>query len=154
MTLASLDISQEIGSQWIHALGLVVLGHLVYANDPAAARHHLETSVAMLRQAGDLSNLSFALAHLAAILLRYGDFDGAEMALEEGLALAQITGDRLGTAWITNELGAVAQQKGQYELAEIRYEAALRLFRHLGARSGEVSVQNALDEMAQMVKHG
>jgi non-specific serine/threonine protein kinase len=155
MTLASQTISQEIGCQWISALGLVTLGHLTYAdNDPDAALHHLESSVELLRQVGDLSNLSFALTHLAMVLLKSGDFDRAETTLEEGLILAQLTGDRLGTAWITNELGIVAQQKGKYKLAETRYQAALGLFQHLGVKSGQTEVQHALSRLAQMVKNG
>ncbi|HUM67324.1 MAG TPA: tetratricopeptide repeat protein [Chloroflexota bacterium] len=133
-------LSQQIGEEWLEALALVNLGHVAGYEEAAASRRYLETSVTLLRRAGDWANLSYALANLAPILMVQHDLEAAEEALAEALALAEQVGDRLGMAWITFIAGSVAQKQGRHELAARRYEQARAMFSQLGAQAGMASV--------------
>jgi predicted ATPase len=93
--------------------------------DFAAARAHVEASVALWRELDNKRGLVLALNGLADLLAEQGDYVRAGALFEESLALS--VGENQGAAWTLCGLGAVAFYRGDLAAARARCEESLAL---------------------------
>jgi tetratricopeptide (TPR) repeat protein len=78
---------------------------------------------------------SQALAGVAALAMRRGDFERAQAACEERLEIVRALGDEAEEGGTLAELGAVALHEGDLERAEELIELGASVFRRVGNRT-------------------
>ena len=92
------------------AKALQGLGWLYYAQgDHATARSHLEESVALSREVGDMAVLGHSLGFLSQVVLGLGDLSRARSLAEEGLALLREAGAQWELGIAFTNLGNVVR---------------------------------------------
>jgi predicted ATPase/DNA-binding CsgD family transcriptional regulator len=97
----------------MHNLGVVAQEQ----GDPAAARRHLEDSVAIKRALGDTPGLALSLAKLGEVMASTGDLAAAHRVLSESLSLQRDLGDRPGIAFVLDRFAITAAASAQPERA-------------------------------------
>jgi predicted ATPase/DNA-binding CsgD family transcriptional regulator len=95
--------------------------------DYARATALLEENLALSREAGNPTALSWALAGLAELARLQGDYSRSHALYTEGLALSHDTGDRYATSRLLCIQGKIAQGQGEHERAVISYRDSLAL---------------------------
>jgi hypothetical protein len=93
----------------------------------------LEEGLAILRELGDTEGVARALADLALVTQRQGEYGRAATLLHESLALFRDLGSTLGISRCLEALAGVAGAQGQLERAARLFGAALALRGHAGA---------------------
>lgn len=101
--------------------------------DYARATALLEENLALSREAGNPTGLSWALAGLAELARLQGDHARAQALCAEGLALSHDTGDRYATSRLRSIQGNIAQAQGEHEQAVASYHDSLLLAATLDA---------------------
>jgi tetratricopeptide (TPR) repeat protein len=91
---------------------------------------------------------STALANLAVVWWRWGNYDRAADTCREALAAFEAIGDRAGMARMLTNLGAVYWQQGRYEEAAASSRQAVTRFVDLGDQRGEA---RALDNLGSVL---
>jgi len=119
----------------LRAEALRIAGSLALSqSDYAAARTHLEASLAIRRQLPDQAALLAPLSGLGAANMQLGLPADAQAYFEEALAIQQSIGDRVGMAESFNSLANLAHSRGDLERARSMYERSQELNRELGYR--------------------
>lgn len=95
--------------------------------DYARATALLEENLALSREAGNPTALSWAMAGLAELALLQGDHARAQALCAEGLALSRDTGDRYATSRLLSIRGKTARARGEHERAVTSYRDSLGL---------------------------
>ena len=103
----------------------------------AEARTHLETALALAREARDARCEARVLASLADLHTRDGHMEEARAFHTHALALARELGDRDLECKVLNGLGTLDGRLGRLEESRAHYEAALALARKMGDRRWE-----------------
>ncbi len=103
--------------------------------DLEGARRHLEQSLSMARDLGDVGRIGAALQPLGLVHLELGDRTGARKHLEEGLIFARDSGNLREVAAALTALAQLDRVEGRIDDAESRYAEALALVRGLGDRT-------------------
>jgi DNA-binding SARP family transcriptional activator/Tfp pilus assembly protein PilF len=101
------------------------------------AAGHLQQSVTLHREAGNLTGQARALCNLGIADLRLGRHQLATGHLQQSLALFHQTGDRTGEANALTNLGFADFQQGRYRQATGHLEQSLALQREAGDRNGQ-----------------
>jgi non-specific serine/threonine protein kinase len=133
---------------------LVALAHhhlaqvALYEGDYTGWRAHLETSLALFRQAGDSWGTALALVSLGHAAVQLGD-PAADALLEESLALFRPLGDRWGLARVLHYLGELARSHTDDARAAAFYTECLVLYRELGHHNTAASVLHNLGYVFQ-----
>ncbi|HYN88388.1 MAG TPA: tetratricopeptide repeat protein, partial [Ardenticatenaceae bacterium] len=100
--------------------------------DFALAKRHLERSIELWRETGNVSGLARSLVSLGSTIATVGEHDAAITLSEESLSLFAELGDTWGRAWALNNLGYVAARRGANERAVLLLEEGLALRRAVG----------------------
>lgn len=136
----------------VRAKALVAAGVLAATLDITAARHPLETAIAIYHQIGDRAGCAFPLVLLGLISAIDGNPAAGQAMIEEGLTLFRMepTGKRwdFGRALFVAALFAMRQ--GDYTAAGGLCEESLDLFRALGQPYGISQALNYLGDIARL----
>lgn len=116
--------------------------------DYARAVHHLETALALARQAGDPQAETEALTLLAQATSERGDYGTAQRYLDEILTLARGRGDRTSEAKALSMLGSLAWRWGDLARADACCRESLAIYRQLGSRQYIPRLLNVLGILA------
>lgn len=116
--------------------------------DYATARAHLDDSLTILRETGNLSALAEALHALGHVLFEGGDYTGAEALFEESRSRYQDLGDMANTVPLVGDLGMVAYHRGDYAEAKRIFEESHRLSKQHGLRDRMADALNRLGDLA------
>jgi len=131
----SLQLSRELDEHV--ALGTRARRHLaalaLARGDYAHATALLEENLALSREAGNTTALSWALAGLAELARLQGNNARAHALCADGLALARDTGDRYATSRLLSIQGNIAQAQGAHAQAVASYRDSLLLAATLDA---------------------
>jgi DNA-binding SARP family transcriptional activator/predicted ATPase/Tfp pilus assembly protein PilF len=100
--------------------------------DYAQAVHHLETGLALARQANAPHTEIVALCTLGQAATEQGDYDAAKKHLDEALTLARERGDRTSEASALSMLSSIAWRWGDIELADQYTRESLAIYREIG----------------------
>lgn len=100
------------------------------------SRAILEAVIAIFRQTQALSELAFALHHLAGVMHLLGDYPQEQALLRESIALSRSLEDHWLTAYSLNDLGLATHLLGQDLEAERLCKESLGLFEALGEARG------------------
>ncbi len=112
---------------WVyHELGWLAF----FTDDLEAAKSHLERSVRLAHDAGDLTTAGRALNALATIDLSVDNLDSARSRCERALVDLEAVGDVAGQAQAHHYLGWVAFFQAEYPLAQRHFQQTLELRRH------------------------
>lgn len=135
--LDSIPVS-SIENRRLYAVALRVSGlaHLALGN-PDLAISHLEQSVALHRQYGDVSNLSRVLQDLQMAYTRVTRLDEAGACLQEIVALRQTLGGAEGIALALHNVGDHYHQQSRYEAALEALEDGLSAISEIRSRRVE-----------------
>jgi non-specific serine/threonine protein kinase len=104
-----------------------LLAHL--QGDHAAARAHLQETLAIWQERGEEGQGDWARYFLAYAAEAGGNYRAARALCEEALAGFRARGDERGTARALHGLGRIAEFTGEYPRARGLYEQALALYR-------------------------
>jgi predicted ATPase/DNA-binding CsgD family transcriptional regulator len=118
------------------------LGH------PADARALLEQSLPVLRDAGDVPELAWALSYLGAVCTYLGDYAATEALCRESLTLGEDSGDPYAQVIALSVLCQNAYERGDYAAAAGWGERSLALEEHIGS---PWSVAYSLTNLARVV---
>ncbi|HZZ94980.1 MAG TPA: adenylate/guanylate cyclase domain-containing protein [Usitatibacter sp.] len=120
--------------------------------DFAAARGHLEASLALARATGEDARVAAVLQPLGWAAVGEGDLDGGRRYLDEALAHARLMGNRREVASATNGLAQLDRLEGRLDAAEAGYRDVLQSAVELGDRETEaVALLNLA--MVQIARH-
>jgi tetratricopeptide (TPR) repeat protein len=100
--------------------------------DYAAARAHIEESLAIARSYDAKERIASSLFDLAMIAHYEGDYAGELPLLQESLAIARALGDLHRVGLILINLGTVARQRGEHRRARAYLGESLQLLREAG----------------------
>ncbi|GAC1555986.1 MAG: LuxR family transcriptional regulator [Herpetosiphon sp.] len=103
--------------------------------DFAAAQGYLETSLAILRDIGDTTEVANSLTGLARVFQNQGQWWLAEPLLEESLVIQRQVGNTFGTAYALMILAEGMELKGDWIAAGSRAAEALQLAHERGDES-------------------
>lgn len=136
------------GSSLVH-LGIL----LTVQGETARAEAAIEEGLAVLRDAGELVSLSFALVLQGAVEAQVGDYARAEAVLEEALIAAAAIPDSEIVASLTARtvanLGVAAHEKGELDMAMARHELALDICREHGYDLGAIRSLRDMGDVAR-----
>jgi predicted ATPase/DNA-binding CsgD family transcriptional regulator len=118
--------------------------------DVAAARVHLDESVALWREATDRRGLAEALHVLGHVRFDQRDFAAAEVLFQESLSAYRLAADTLGGLPLVADLGLVAYHRGEYAVAGAVFEESLALFRSHGLKDRAAGVLNPMGDLARL----
>ncbi len=118
--------------------------------DLAAARVHLDQSVALWRGTTDRRGLAEALHVLAHVRFDQRDLAAAEALFQESLSAYRLAADTLGGLPLVADLGMVAYHRGEYAAAGAVFEESLALFRRHGLKDRVAGVLNQLGDLARL----
>jgi predicted ATPase/DNA-binding CsgD family transcriptional regulator len=118
--------------------------------DFAAARVHLDESVACWRETTDRRGLAEALHVLGHVRFDERDLVAAEALFQESLAAYRKAGDTLGGLPVVADLGLVAYHRGDHAAAGAVFEESLALFRRHGLKDRAAGVLNQLGDLARL----
>ena len=100
--------------------------------DRAAAREHMETSLAIRQELGDDVAMGALYSNLAIVAEYEGDNERSCALHEQGLAIRIQVGDIAGIAVSQMNLGVMLQRLGRYDEGRARQEESLQLRREIG----------------------
>jgi tetratricopeptide (TPR) repeat protein len=112
-------------------------GFALVVGDHAAARPHLEESLANCRAVGDRKGIARALAGLCVTAMWQGRYEEALAIGEESLALYRELGEQRGVAMALHNLGSIEAVLKRPDHGRARMEEALELLRARGDRATE-----------------
>jgi predicted ATPase/DNA-binding XRE family transcriptional regulator len=129
------QLCQELGDKRGTANVLYLEGDLALdiTKDYDLAVEHLQASLRLFREVGDIFGIAHALLSLAELPRRHQDVSQAQALLEESLELFRQLRDRSYTAWTLYILASLARSTGDYERAQSLIEQSLALRRGMGA---------------------
>jgi predicted ATPase/DNA-binding CsgD family transcriptional regulator/Tfp pilus assembly protein PilF len=130
---------------------LLALGAIEWRQgDYGVAGPHLDQSVEIFREIGDIQGLANAF-HLAAhVLFERRDFHQAREFFQASREAHDRTGDVLGGLPLIGDLGMVAYHQGDYETAQGWFEACLRSCREHGVTDHAADSLNRLGDLARL----
>lgn len=136
ITLASLELLQELGAEEETAFPLVTLAALARDNgDHRSAVRFAADSLKLYRASGDRWGIGFTLYQLADSLREMGEDNRASKAFEESRDVCADIGDLNGIAWANIGLGRIATVQEDYDDARDYYKAALSAAQQMGVQS-------------------
>jgi tetratricopeptide (TPR) repeat protein len=100
------------------------------------ARAHLQESLVLDKELGDLAGYSASLNLLAILDIRECRYDEAKAHLEEALPIQMELGDMKGYAAALHQLAIVDENQGRYEDARARFQESLDLKEGMGDVQG------------------
>ena len=100
----------------------------------AEAVAHLEESLSIAREAGDIDHIARALTLLGVTCIGHADLATARGYLEEALALARNLGNKVRFAGALNAMAELHRTERELDAAERLYEESLAIRRELGDR--------------------
>ncbi len=109
-------------------------GMALYQGDYAAARPHIEQSLALYRSLDDDRGVARALSGLAVVAMYQGDYATARVCNEESLAGYRAIGAKRGEAIALHNIGYLAWCEGRGEESAQHFEAALVRLSEVGDR--------------------
>ena len=112
------------------------------------ARPLLESSVEVLRRAGDPEDLGFALTYLGAVEYLAGNHIAADVCLRESIETLLDTSDRIGVAIAYHHLALLTRERGDYAEARRLFTESLQINRDIGNEFGEAIALNNLGLVA------
>ena len=118
--------------------------------DFAAARVHLDESVALWRETTDRRGLAEALHVLGHVRFDQRDLAAAEVLFQESLAAYRLATDTLGGLPLVADVGLVAYHRGDYAAAGTVFEESLALFRRHGLKDRVAGVLNPMGDLARL----
>ena len=118
--------------------------------DFAAARVHLDESVALWRDTADLRGQAEALHVLGHVEFDQRDYAAARLLFEESLAAYQLAADTPGGLPLMADLGLVAYHRGDYAEAGVVFEESLAQFRRHGLKDRVAGALNVLGDLARL----
>jgi tetratricopeptide (TPR) repeat protein len=142
-----------ICSQGSHAYATIlrIIGNQNFAlGNYDEARAHLEESVNLFQEFGDISEFARAVQSLGWIAIALGEYDDAHRLIEQSLNLSQQLADKYEIAWAYLSLGELARAEDNQELAYQYHTQSLALFRELNA-TGPISIE--LSNLGFVVLH-
>ena len=146
----SLALFRELGDDAGASEPLFMLAWLAgVRGDYAAARSHLEQTVALRRTAPPGGPLAMALLHLGSVALLEGDLAPAGAHLAEARVLFRAAGNGLGEAEAIARLGDLAWRGGDAARAAAAFAEALDLARRVG---GTAVVASSLAGQADLAR--
>jgi len=107
-------------------------GMALYQGDYAAARPHIEQSLALYRRLGDERGVARALAGLAVVAMYQGDYATARVCNEESLAGYRALGAVRGEGVALHNIGYLAWCEGRGEDSERWFSEALVCIERVG----------------------
>jgi tetratricopeptide (TPR) repeat protein len=148
VTLLALDavrrIGDPVGEAWIeNDLGILRL----LVGDPAGAREHFASALAIRERIGDEWGVSQVLNNLGEVQRRAGDLVGAIPYFLRDLEMTRRLGDRQGESVTLNNIGKVQHALGQLDAAQATLREALAAARAVGDRQCEAEVVGDLAEV-------
>jgi tetratricopeptide (TPR) repeat protein len=150
----SLTILRQAGPQtrreMIFSLNYLGAVHR-HLSEYETARHYLQESLAICREAGDTFGLSIALNILSQVAFLEGDYEQARRLSRESLALKQQIGDRRGMTFSLNILGQVAYALLECPQAKAFFEESLAICQDIGDRRGIALSLSHLGDVVQMM---
>ena len=136
--MAQEALGLAVGDAEAEALAHNTLGLLArQAGDLAAARAHLERSLALAESAGTPAARVAALNNLARLRGAAGEIDAALALLEQALDLAARQGDRHREAALLNHRADWLHRAGRDEEAMPSLKAAVAIYAEIGMESGD-----------------
>jgi non-specific serine/threonine protein kinase len=142
-------VLEEQTSNRARVLG--VAGRLAYAQrDFVMAQWLLEESLSHAREAGNKTDIAFALWWLGRIAIRRRDDQTAQAFTAESLTLYQGLHDRWGIAMAIYQLADLAAVQSQFTQAEERYLDSLAKFKEIGDKYRVGYVLNGLGELSRL----
>ena len=127
--------------------GAAYLAHM--QGDAAAAERLYEESIAIWREAGDMSEgIMHALRVYGNSIHFNHDKTRGRALIEESLAIARSAGNQVEMAWSLYDLGLIAQVEDQPDAARALFEESLALHRRVQNPMGLGIVLNSLGEDA------
>jgi predicted ATPase/DNA-binding SARP family transcriptional activator len=132
----SRDLSLELGAEGKPhlILSLVYLGRGLLTRDSKLARHMLDDSLLLVRDAGDTWQLAYILNSEGNWAGSQGDYDSARFFYQDSIDAYQKIGDRLHAAVPKSNLGWILYLQGYYGKARPVILEALEVFRSTGAK--------------------
>ena len=118
--------------------------------DFAAARVHLDESVALWRDTADRRGQAEALHVLGHVEFDQRDYAAAQALFEESLAAYQLAADTPGSLPLMADLGLVAYHRGDYAEAGAVFEESLAQFRRHGLKDRVAGALNVLGDLARL----
>jgi tetratricopeptide (TPR) repeat protein len=133
---------QDVAGQ---ARGHQLLGYAYARNgEPAVARRHLETGLALARQAGQMALEGEILRHLGNVVIDLGNRAQGEIYLEQALQVHRALGNRTQEQAVLLYLGVTHLERHEYVVGRTYLRDALRLIQATGDRALEARIENAL----------
>jgi non-specific serine/threonine protein kinase len=118
--------------------------------DFAAARVHLNQSVALWRGTVDRRGRAEALHVLGHVEFDQRDYAAAQVLFEESLEAYRLAADTLGGLPLMADLGLVAYHRGDYARAGAVFEDSLAQFRRHGLKDRVAGALNLLGDLARL----
>ena len=118
--------------------------------DFAAARVHLDESVALWRDTADRRGQAEALHVLGHVEFDQRDYAAAQVLFEESLATYRLAGDAPGGLPLMADLGLVAYHRGDHARAADVFEQSLAQFRRHGLKDRVAGALNVLGDLARL----
>jgi tetratricopeptide (TPR) repeat protein len=128
----ALKLARSLGDQWRKAEVLAFLGRADH--DYQRSRAYLQESIDLLREIGDLNNLTRFLGHLGRIEMLNGDFESAQKRLEEAFVLFQQMNRKTLSFSVWDAYGRMALLQGKYEQAYKTLREAVEFANKTGER--------------------
>jgi predicted ATPase/DNA-binding CsgD family transcriptional regulator len=123
------------GDSWMAALVCLFLARVCNVQgEQAAARHHLEESLALYRGLGYAGDIAWPLIYLARIAMKLGEQTRARALLQEAIGLCQQVGYKWGLAHALGFLGQLTLEQGDLVEACALLTESLRLKQETGNR--------------------
>jgi non-specific serine/threonine protein kinase len=104
--------------------------------DFAAAQSHLEESLDIYKQIGDLGGIASSLIGMGNVAVSRGDNASARSHYQGSLNIYRQIGDRRGAAGSLIGLGIVGSSQGDYTAARSCYEESLKIMKEIGSPVG------------------
>ncbi|HEV7654432.1 MAG TPA: tetratricopeptide repeat protein [Mycobacteriales bacterium] len=118
--------------------------------DFAAARVHLDESVALWRDTADRRGRAEALHVLGHVEFDQRDYAAAQVLFEESLAAYRLAADTLGSLPLMADLGLVAYHRGDYARAGVVFDESLAQFRRHGLKDRIAGALNLSGDLARL----
>ena len=116
--------------------------------DCATARDHLDESVRLWRESGDIRGGAETLHVLGHVRFDQRDYPAARVLFEESLADYRRADDTIGALPLIGDLGLVAYHESDFEAAETILTDSLLLYRRHGLKDRVAGTLNALGDLA------
>ncbi len=137
----AVDEAEAVGDQRTVAhAGSILDGCLAMTGDRTAGRH-LERSLEIYQELGDLAGQATCLTNLGALAYLRGDWELAVSSYREGQLVQLRSGDVTSAALGAVNIGEVRSDQGHWEQAMVSLDEALAVWRSTGHRHGVAYAQ-------------